>query len=176
MFIKPEEAVDNFGLMPGMTVADFGSGSGYYTIAAAKLVGPSGAVYSVDIQKNLLAAVKSAAELNHLSNVEIVWADLEKESGSHLASASVDFVIISNILFQAENREAVAKEAFRILKENGKAAIIEWSDEDIGKIGPVKEKRLPEEEAKKIFLSDGFLLDRKIPAGENHYGLLFKKK
>ena len=175
MFIKPEEIVDKFGLMPSMAVADFGSGSGYYTIAAARLVGPSGVVYSIDVQKDVLAAVKSTAELNHLSNIEIVWADLEKEKGSHLSSASVDFVVVSNILFQAENRPAIAKEAFRILKERGKAAVIEWNKSKKGP-GPVMEKRLPEEDTKKIFLAEGFLLDRNLPAGENHYGLLFKKQ
>lgn len=175
MFIKPEEVADKFGLMPGMVVADFGSGSGYYTIAAARLVGPSGVVYSIDVQKDVLAAIKSTAELNHLSNVEIVWADLEKEKGSHLASASVGFVIVSNILFQVENRLAIAREAFRILKEMGKVAVVEWDKSKKG-LGPVMEKRLSEEDAKKIFLEEGFLLDRKIPAGENHYGLLFKKQ
>jgi hypothetical protein len=55
-------------------------------------------------------------------------------------------------------------------------AIIEWDNKGEGKIGPVKEKRLSEEDAKKIFLEEGFLLDRKIPAGENHYGMIFKKQ
>lgn len=173
MFTKPEEVADNFGLMPGMVVADFGSGSGHYTIAAAKIVGSSGVVYSIDIQKNILEAIKSMAELNHLLNVEVVWADLEGKNGSHLADASVDFVVVSNILFQAENRPAVAREAFRVLKTGGRAAAIEWNSE--GKIGPLAEKRLSKEDVKKIFLAEGFLMDRNLPAGESHYGVLFKK-
>ena len=83
-------------------------------------------------------------------------------------------MIISNILFQAENRQAVAREAFRVLKAGGKAAVIEWNSEV--KIGPLAEKRLSKEDVKKIFLAEGFLPDRNLPAGESHYGIMFKKQ
>jgi ubiquinone/menaquinone biosynthesis C-methylase UbiE len=129
MFVRPEETIKEFELEPGMVVADFGCGSGHYTVAAAKRVGDTGRVYALDVQKDLLQAVKSTAELNNLKNIEIIWADLDIPLGSRLADNSVDFVIISNILFQTENRLQITKEALRILKDGGKVAVIEWAAE-----------------------------------------------
>lgn len=174
MFIRPEETIKEFELEPGMVVADFGCGSGHYTIEAAKRVGERGRVYALDIQKDLLQALKSTAELSHLKNIEIIWADLDLPQGSRLADTSVDFVIISNILFQAENRQQIVKETLRILKDGGRVAIIEWEKEK-GKTGPLLEKRIAREDAKNAFLEQGFKLEKEFQPGENHYGLIFKK-
>jgi len=173
-FVRPEETTKEFDLEPGMTVADFGCGSGYYTVEAAKRVGEKGRVYALDVQKDLLQAVKSTAELNNLKNIEITWADLDLPLGSRLADNSVDFVIISNILFQTENRQQIAKEALRILKDGGGVAVIEWEKEG-GKTGPLLEKRIAKEEARNVFLEQGFKLEKEFQPGDNHYGLIFKK-
>lgn len=174
MFVKPEEVIKNIGLEPGMVVADFGAGSGHYSIAAAKIVRKTGKVYSIDIQKELLNAIKSTAAINNLSNIEIIWSDLEIPEGSRLASGSVDVVIISNILFQVGNKEAVAKEAYRIAKDDGKTAVIEWSAES-GKTGPPLESRISKSDCLDLFAKNGFNPEKEFIAGENHYGLLFKK-
>lgn len=173
-FISPEQIIKNLDLEPGMIVVDFGSGSGHYTVEAAKIVGNAGKVYSVDIQKEMLQAVKSRCEVDRLDNVEIVWADLELPDGSHLAGNFADLVIISNILFQAEDKKSVAKEAFRILKNSGRAAVIEWVKSE-SKIGPPLEQRVNFAEAQKIFEEMGFKTEKEFEAGENHYGIIFRK-
>ncbi len=189
-FVRPEEVVKEFKLEPGMVVADFGSGSGHYTIACAEIVGSGGKVYAIDVQKDLLESVKNTADMNNLNNVEIIWGDLETSGGSRLADGSVDFVVVSNILFQAEDREAVAKETSRVLKKNGRVAVIEWAakgeprqgresslmDIGVGKgFGPAPDKRISKEEAQTLFIQNGFKLKREIQPGENHYGLIFVK-
>lgn len=173
-FVRPEEVVKNFGLEPGMVVADFGCGSGHYTIAAAKIVSKNGTVYAIDVQKEMLQAVKSRAEINNLKNIEIIWADLEAPEGSHLASGSLDFVIISNILFQAENHGQIAKEAFRVLKNEGRVAMIEWL-ESFGGLGPRPEDIVSRDNCKKIFTEEGFILDKEFDPGEHHYEIIFHK-
>lgn len=167
----------NFGLEPGMIVADFGCGSGHYSFAAAKIAGKGGIVYAIDVQKELLQLVKNTADLNHIKNIEIIWADLEEQNGSRLAGGLIDVVIISNILFQAGNKDGVVKEAFRVLKDNGTAAVVEWDAiEESIKFGPANEKRITKEECERIFLQEGFKLDKEFVAGDGHYGLIFKKK
>lgn len=173
-FVRPEEIIKKIGIEPGMVVADFGAGSGHYSIAAAKIVRNTGKVYSIDIQKELLAAIKSTAALNNLSNIEIVWSDLEAPEGSRLADKSSDTIIISNILFQVGDKETMLKEASRILKDNGRIAVIEW-DKKVGKVGPPAEKRVFKEECLEIFRNAHFKLTKEFIAGENHYGLLFEK-
>ena len=109
-----------------MVVADFGSGSGHYVLATAKKMsnsglpaGQAGVVYAIDIQKNLLEAVKSEAERQHLSNVDIIWADIEGKEGTKLASGTLDLAIASNILFQINDKDALAREILEPLKTVG---------------------------------------------------------
>ncbi|OHA49628.1 MAG: hypothetical protein A2Z62_01000 [Candidatus Terrybacteria bacterium RIFCSPLOWO2_02_42_20] len=181
MFIKPEEIIKNFEIKPGMTVADFGSGSGHYALAVAQKMNNSGlpaeqagVVYAIDIQKNLLEKIKSEAEKQHLSNMEIIWADIESKEGTKLASGTLDFAIASNILFQIGDKEALAREIKRTLKNGGRAAVIDWSA-SFGGIGPAPKAVIPKKEAERIFIQEGFLEEREFPAGDNHYGIIFKK-
>ena len=174
-FVNPEEIVKKrFNLQPGMAVADFGAGSGYYTLAAAEIVSDSGVVYAVDIQKDLLEKIKTRAEDEGLKNVEIIWADLDRPEGSRIAENSLDFVVISNILFQTENKPAVAREAFRVLKSGGAAGVIDWS-ESFGGLGPRPEDVLKRQDCEKLFLEAGFAVEKDFEAGEHHYGFLFRK-
>ena len=174
MFIKPEEIIKNFEVRPGMVVADFGSGSGHYVLAMAKKMNDTGVVYAIDIQKNLLEAVKSEAERQHLSNVDIIWADIEGKEGTKLASGTLDLAIASNILFQINDKDALAREIFRTLKNGGRAAVIDWAA-SFGGAGPVAKSLAPKKEAERIFIQEGFLEEREFPAGDNHYGIIFKK-
>jgi ubiquinone/menaquinone biosynthesis C-methylase UbiE len=54
MFAHPETILSGFDLKSGMHVADLGTGSGFYALAAAHLVGSKGRVYAIDVQKDLL--------------------------------------------------------------------------------------------------------------------------
>jgi 16S rRNA A1518/A1519 N6-dimethyltransferase RsmA/KsgA/DIM1 with predicted DNA glycosylase/AP lyase activity len=56
-FADPIVNLRQVNLMPGMTVVDFGAGSGAYTLPAAELVAPTGKVYAVEIQKDLLETI-----------------------------------------------------------------------------------------------------------------------
>ena len=174
VFLKPSQIIKNFDLEHGMIVADFGCGSGHYSVEAAKIVGKSGKVYAIDVQKEMLEAVKSRSEAEGLDNLEIIRADLELSEGSHLASGIADAVIMSNILFQSEDKNAIAEEAFRILKVGGKIAVIEW-DKRAGKIGPSPELRVSAEDARKIFEKAGFNSEGEFEASESHYGIIFRK-
>jgi ubiquinone/menaquinone biosynthesis C-methylase UbiE len=174
MFVRPEQIIMKFGIEPGMTVADFGVGSGFYSLEAGKLVGERGHVYALDIQKDLLERVKAKAVEEGLKNVEIIWANLDKEEGSKLADGAIDLVIISNLLFQMDNKVILAKESFRVLKNGGRVAVIDWSA-SFGGLGPRPEDIFKKEECQRIFMEAGFKLEDEFEAGENHYGLLFKK-
>src|SRR3989338_5545984 len=174
MFIKPEEIIKNFEVRSGMTAADFGSGSGHYVLAIAKKMNNSGVVYAIDIQKNLLETIKSEATKQHLSNVDIVWADIEGKEGTKLANGILDFAVASNILFKIGDKEALAKEIKRTLKSGGRAAVIDWSA-SFGGAGPAPKEVVLKNEAERIFIQEGFLEEREFPAGDNHYGIIFKK-
>lgn len=174
-FLHPERILKYLDIRPGMSVADFGAGGGYFSIPAARLVGENGKVYAIDIRKSSLDFIKSKANLEHLLNIETVWADLELTKGSRLLDNAVDLVIIANILFQSEKKREVIREAWRVLRSGGRLATLEW-DETPFPVGPPLVLRVQKSVAKHLADEAGFELEKEFEAGSHHYGLLFRKK
>jgi len=174
MFLNPQKVVENLQIAPGMKVADFGTGSGDFSLAASRLVGGSGVIYAIDIKKEALEALKSRAKILAVFNIETIRADLERPFSTTLKEEMVDYVIIANVLFQITNRDTAAREAFRILKPGGKIVLIEWNKE-AGKFGPSLSDRLPKDGAKNLFEIRGFNFEREFYAGDYHYGMMFSK-
>ncbi len=175
MFSDPENNIKQFALAPGMLVADFGSGSGFYSMAAAKAVAPNGRVFAVDIQKDLLEKLKNGARQNHISNIDIIWGDLERLGGTKLRENYLDAVIASNLFFQVQNKDGLCLEIKRILRPNGRVMVVDW-DGSFGGIGPLSQDVVSKMQMTAIFQDHGFILDREISAGDHHYGLIFRKK
>lgn len=174
MFSDPIKNIEQLGLTPGMEVADFGSGSGQYSMASSRAMAGSGKVYSIDINKDLLTKLKNSSVKEGIYNIEVIWGDLDKLNGTKLRDFSVDFVLVCNILFQLENKDIVVKEVKRILKPGGKVLVVDWED-SFGGIGPKPEVVFNKKSAEKLFEKEGFHLEKEIKAGSHHYGLVMKK-
>jgi ubiquinone/menaquinone biosynthesis C-methylase UbiE len=170
-FTNPKENIIALQLSDSMTVADLGSGTGNYSLIAAKEVS-DGKVYAIEIQKDLLERLKNEASHQGISNIEIIWGDLEREGGSTLRDHSVDALIISNTLFQVEKKDVFIKEARRILRPAGRALVVDWSESFAG-LGPQEENIIKEDEAQKLFKDNGFEIEKTLfDAGEHHYGFV----
>lgn len=172
-FAHPARNVAALRIEPGMLVADFGSGSGAYVLAIAERLEKLGHVYAIDIQQELLRRTKNDAHKKGYKNVEIIWSDLEKPGASQLADKHLDLVLVSNLLFQLEDKKAPLKEAARILKPLGRLAIIDWSD-SFGGMGPIKKHVVKKETAKQLAEESGFEFVKEFEAGAHHYGLIFR--
>ena len=171
-FSSPGNNVLQMGLYEGMKVGDFGAGSGHYARAAAGIVGPSGKVYAVDVQEDVLKHLRLNLHRHHHSIVEAIWGDIEKAGGTHLRDASLDAVILANIFFQAENRFGLLAEIKRVLRPEGKLLMVDWAG-SYGGIGPALDKVVPEHEAEAFFINGGFHKAKSFRAGPHHYGILF---
>lgn len=172
MFSDPEKVISEMFVAEGMTVADFGSGAGFYTLALAKKVGPYGRVFAIDSHPDFLRRIKNEAVRSGLQNVEVVQGDLESKKGSGLVSASVDRIVIANTLFSMENVDEIVLEAKRVLKHDGKVAVIDWN-ESYGQIGPHTDHIVTKDEAREMFEKEGFHLESFVDAGSHHYGMLY---
>ena len=111
---------------------DFGCGYGTFTIPAARIV--SGIVYGLDIEAEMVELTRRKAEEACLTNVEVRQRDFVVE-GSGLPEASVDYVMLFNIL-HAEERTTFLREAWRVLAREGKLAIIHWNYDPSTPRGP----------------------------------------
>lgn len=173
MFSDPKKNITEMNVGEGMWVADFGAGVGFYTLALANRVGEYGKVFAIDVQADHLAKIKREAEKNNLKQIQLVHADIEAHKGSGLPDGIVDRVLITNVLFQVENPKQIAVEAKRILKKNGRVAVVEWI-ESFKMIGPHPDHVISEKETIDVFTEIGLVVDKKFDAGSHHYGILFK--
>ena len=174
MFSAPEKNIDQLNIPDNSIIADFGAGSGAYTIAAAKKMHSTGKVYAIDVQKDLLTRLENTCREQHVGNVGFIWGNLEEYGGTKLADNSVDIVILSNVLFQTPDKKTVIEEVKRVLHQGGMFLLIDWTG-SFNSMGPTKEQVFPELEARKLVESLNFTFDRSIDAGNFHYGSVFRK-
>ncbi len=167
--------VKQVGLTSGMKVADLGSGNGFNTLAAAKIVGGKGQVYAVDVLKTALATVDTEARHHNLTNIKTVWSNIEILGATKIPENSLDVEIIVHTLFQVNNIDDFMQEALRLLKPSGTIAIIDWQKKQT-QIGPPLENRVSEEEVKQRLANISGLKEvGSFMPGQYHYGLLYKK-
>lgn len=174
MFSEPENNIAQLGLAQGEIVADFGAGTGAYSIAAAKALRGSGRVYAVEVQQDLLVRLRNTAKEEHVGNIEYIWGNLEKLGGTKLRDGSCDVVIVSNVLFQTPDKATVINEAKRVLKHGGRLLVIDWTG-SFNSMGPTKDQVFDEHAARDLVDPAGFTFDRAINAGNYHYGLVYRK-
>lgn len=173
-FIIPEQAVTHFHLREGDVIADFGAGSGFFEKSLSRAVGSSGRVYACEIQKQLVERIAEMARAERLSNVEVLWCDVETLSGCKIADGALDAALLSNTLFQIQDKATALGEVFRTLRAGGKFFILDWTESFAG-MGPQPGDVFPETAARDLAEHHGFVFERSFPAGEHHYGLSFRK-
>lgn len=171
-FLEPEKIVNQIGLKQDFRAAEFGCGPGGFTIALAKRL-PKGMVYALDIQEEPLSALTGRARAEGLSNIKIIQTDLEEPRGSTLPDNSVDLVLIANTLFQSEEKEAMLKEAKRIIAPKGKIVIVDWKPDS--PFGPEGERISFEEVEKMMRVKLEMKLVKEIDAGTYHWAAVFEK-
>jgi ubiquinone/menaquinone biosynthesis C-methylase UbiE len=156
-------------LREDMLVADFGSGSGGWVIPLAKILA-KGKIWAIDVQDEMLSALKSKADAEKLFNIEIKRKNLEQ--GSDIRENSLDLVLITNLLFQVFQKKEILSEAKNILKSGGKLLIIDWICDT--RFGP-KEERISSEDVIEMAKSLGLNLEKEFSASDYHWGLIFIK-
>ena len=168
-FLRPQQILDELELNKGMIAADFGCGSGGWVLPLAKKL-EGGKVYAIDVLKEPLSALGGKAQLQKLSNIETRIADVEK--GTELPSDSCDLVLMTNLLFQCEDKKGVLAEGKRVLKPGGRILVVDW----------IKDNPLTREveyvsfdEIKEAARDLGLKLEKEFPAGSYHQGLVFLK-
>ena len=170
-FLNPSQILSQLGLSSNVIAADFGSGSGGWAIPLAKIL-KDGKVFAIDILKEPLSVLGSRAKSEKILNIKAVCSNVETEKGSKLGENALDLVLMTNLLFQLDNKRIVFAESKRILKKEGKILVVDWLPQS--PLGPEKGRVLPEE-VKKIAKEIGFSVEKEFNASSHHYGIVFVK-
>jgi arsenite methyltransferase len=107
-------------LKPGQVVLDLGSGAGLDVLLSARRVAPGGHAYGVDMTDELLQLANDHKAKAGVANATFLKGSIDSIP---LPDSSVDVVISNCVINLAEDKGAVIKEAFRVLRPGGLFAV-----------------------------------------------------
>lgn len=173
-FFDPTQTLKVFGLDQGVQeLVEFGCGYGTFTLAAAAMT--TGIVHALDIEPEMVNVVQRKSRDAGIDNVRATVRDFVAE-GTGLADDSMDATLLFNILHH-EEPVALMREAHRVLRPNGRLAVIHWNYDSTTPRGPAMDIRPRPEQCIEWALVAGFRFDEgnRFDLPPHHYGLLFSK-
>jgi arsenite methyltransferase len=126
---KPDEVVAMLNIAPGSTVADLGSGSGYFTARLARATGGDGKVYAVDVDAEMNEFLAERLRKEGVANVEIITAEADD---AKLPPGAIDLLFTSNTYHHLPDPAVYFRHLKKALAPGGRVAILEYSDETGG--------------------------------------------
>lgn len=119
---RADQIIRMLGLTSGMIVLDVGCGPGRLTIPVARAVGPSGMVFAMDIQDQMLIKVQTKARKENLDNITLLHAGI----GQDLVNANVfDRALMVTVLGEIPNQKQALTEVLKVLKSGGILSVTE---------------------------------------------------
>jgi ubiquinone/menaquinone biosynthesis C-methylase UbiE len=124
---QPTRALQMMQIAPGMTVADIGAGSGYFTERLARLVGPAGRVFATDIQPGMIELLKRRLSAQTIQNVSVI---LSEPSNPLLPPGAIDLALMVDVYHELGEPQTVLKHIRTALKPDGRLVLVEYKGED----------------------------------------------
>jgi SAM-dependent methyltransferase len=156
--MPPEETLVKAGIKPGDIFLDIGCGNGYFSLPAARMVGPKGMVYALDVSGVMLAEIRSKVASLGIFNIQTVQTARGKLK---MPEADATLAFISDMLHEVDDKKDF------LAAVGAKLAVIEWIKKETPKGPPLKE-RLSEDEMQVLLKKAGFTEPAAAELGSSH--------
>jgi arsenite methyltransferase len=168
---QPDKVIAALNLHPGEIVADLGSGGGYFTFKLAKAVAPSGKVYAVDVDEDMIELISKRLKEESGNNVETILAT---PTDPRLPQTGVDLIFTVNTYHHIADRSAYFANARKYLRPGGRIAIIDldrraWLEGLLGHYTPSETIKREMEQA-------GYTLQQQLDFLDRQSFLIFSLK
>jgi ubiquinone/menaquinone biosynthesis C-methylase UbiE len=168
---RPDEIFAAMQLKDGDVVADLGCGSGWFARRMARVVGPRGRVYAVDIQPEMLALVREYADRAKVTGIETV---LGTSTDPRLPEGALDWVLLVDVYHEFQQPRPMLEGIKRSLKPGGKVALVEYRLEGQTASHIRTEHRMSVEQVMGEWVPAGFRLVRRIDSLPTQHLFLFE--
>jgi predicted methyltransferase len=124
---RPALVLNALDLKPGMVVADIGAGTGFYAWRIAQRVGPTGMVYAVDVQPEMIKALDRQMSRRGAANVKPVLGAVDDPK---LAPNSLDLALMVDVYHEFERPYEMLAAIVRAVKPRGRVTFVEFRGGD----------------------------------------------
>jgi SAM-dependent methyltransferase len=167
----PDKALEALGTLTGLTVADVGAGSGYFTVRLSARVGTNGRVYANDLQPEMLKMLAARLARENVRNVTLVQGDVDNVK---LPPAAIDLVLMVDVYHECSEPQRMLSAIRAALKPGGRLVLLEYRKEDPEV--PIRfEHKMSIAEAKLELEAEGFTLSRVDDRLPRQHILIFAK-
>ena len=183
-FLDSDEIIAELNLNGDETFMDLGCGDGHIAIKVVEEYLPDGTVYAVDVYDASIEDMETYKQENNIENLINIEADVTKGIPG-VEDGSIDVVLMVNVFhgFKASRTMDEAIDEFaRIIKQDGKIAIMDYKEWEVPK-GPPTAFRSSPSELEEIFSNHGLKMTylneeigEDIPEGKSHYFIVFQKE
>jgi ubiquinone/menaquinone biosynthesis C-methylase UbiE len=120
--LQIDRVMDELKIFPGKTVADIGAGGGWFTVRAAKRVGPEGTVYAVEINRQFLKYILERSQKEGVKNVRPV---LGTAGDPKLPIGELDAVLLLKTYHEVAEPQTLLANTRKALKPDGLLGVID---------------------------------------------------
>ncbi len=168
--IPVKKIASELELKDGMSVADIGCGSGYFSFAFAEYIKPRGKLTGFDVQQASIDFCNNK-KTSKDTNISFI---LNTPGNIPAPDSSFDAATMILVAHELSESRTFLNEVQRILKPGAKLALIEWQmaqTED----GPPLIERISSDMLQKLLADTGFNIVKNKISGKNHYFIVAEK-